>query len=158
MAKVLLFYCPQEDAVRRILDTMGVRLTVVSPEQMHFTLGTLEKGIPHMEQGPGRTESAGDSSLQEQQGTAMLGGQPIQESTGKELPGTQSRQESLLVMCDFSEKQMNRLLRELRSAGIAIDYKATLTSTNRNWSARHMYLEMAKERAAYEQWKRDKSQ
>lgn len=141
MAKVLLFYCPQEDAVRRILDTMGVRLTVVLPEQMHFTLGTLEKGIPLMEEGPGRAESAGDSSLQEQG-----------------LPGTQSRQESLLVMCDFSEKQMNRLLRELRSAGIAIDYKAMLTPTNRNWSARHMYLEMARERATYEQWKRETSQ
>ena len=141
MAKVLLFCCPQEDAVRRILDTMGVRLTVVLPEQMHFTLGTLEKGIPHMEEGPGRAESAGDSSLQEQG-----------------LPGTQFRQESLLVMCDFSEKQMTRLLRELRSTGIAIDYKAMLTPTNRNWSARHMYLEMARERAAYEQWKRETSQ
>ena len=141
MAKVLLFYCPQEDAVRRILDTMGVRLTVVLPGQMHFTLGTLEKGIPLMEEGPGRAESAGESSLQEQG-----------------LPGTQSRQESLIVMCDFSEKQMNRLLRELRSAGITIDYKAMLTPTNRNWSARHMYLEMARERAAYEQWKRETSQ
>ena len=57
-------------------------------------------------------------------------------------------------MCDVTEKQMNRLLMELRRREIRIDYKAVLTDTNRNWNVGQMYLEMARERAMYLQMKK----
>ena len=59
--------------------------------------------------------------------------------------------ESLMVMCDVTEKQMNRLLMEFRRREIRIDYKAVLTPTNRDWPVRRMYLEMARERAIVRQ-------
>ncbi len=69
---------------------------------------------------------------------------PRRESASLGIPG-----ESLLVMCDFTEKQMNRLLMELRSRGIRVEFKAILTPTNQSWPVRRMYLEMARERAMY---------
>lgn len=57
--------------------------------------------------------------------------------------------ESLLLMCGFSDKRMDRLLSELRKAGIAIDFKAVLTPTNQKWIVPKLLLEMHKERAAY---------
>jgi hypothetical protein len=64
--------------------------------------------------------------------------------------------ESMLVMCDFTENQMNKLLMELRRKNVRIDYKAVLTPTNRDWDVSHMYFEMARERAMYEQAKQDR--
>lgn len=57
--------------------------------------------------------------------------------------------ESLLLMCDFSDKRMDKLLFELRKAGVAIDFKAVLTPTNQKWTIPQLMFEMHKERAAY---------
>ena len=57
--------------------------------------------------------------------------------------------ESLLLMCDFSDKRMDKLLFELRKAGVAIDFKAVLTPTNQKWTVLQLLFEMQKERAAY---------
>lgn len=70
--------------------------------------------------------------------------------------GDEYPKESMLVMCDFTENQMNKFLLELRRKKVSVDYKAMLTETNRNWDVLHMYFEMAKEKAMYEQMQRDR--
>lgn len=121
MAKVLLFQCKDELAVRQILTPMKIKVISVPKEKMHLTLGELESNL--WDEG-------------------IFGG---------EYP-----QESMLVMCDFTENQMNKLLLELRRKKVKIDYKAMMTPTNRDWDVLHMYFEMAREKAMYEQMKRDR--
>lgn len=58
-------------------------------------------------------------------------------------------EESLLLMCDFSDKRMDALLFALRKAEAQIDYKAVLTPTNRKWNVLRLLLEMRAEKAAY---------
>ena len=53
--------------------------------------------------------------------------------------------ESLLVFCDLTQKHFDKMLFEIRQAGIRIDYKAVLTSVNRTWSVRKLYGELARE-------------
>lgn len=62
--------------------------------------------------------------------------------------------ESLLLMCGLSDKRMDKLLFELRRAGVSIDFKAVQTPTNQNWTVLKMLFEMQKERDAYESQKR----
>lgn len=74
--------------------------------------------------------------------------------SGKESPLTASftgkvPTESLLLMCDFTDKRMDKLLFELRKAGVSIDFKAVLTPTNQKWTVPQLMFEMHKERAAY---------
>lgn len=70
--------------------------------------------------------------------------------------GGEYPQESLLVMCNFSEDQMHKLLTALRKKRVQIDYKAILTPTNSTWDVLHVYLEMAKEKAMYEQMEKSR--
>lgn len=55
---------------------------------------------------------------------------------------------SLLLFCGLREKRLDKLLFELRREEAAVDYKAILTSTNRTWTLRHLYLELEREKAA----------
>ena len=59
-------------------------------------------------------------------------------------------QENLLLLCDFTEKRMDKLLLALRRDQVMIDYKAILTPTNRKWNAMRLFLEMQAEKAAYQ--------
>lgn len=58
--------------------------------------------------------------------------------------------ESLLVMCDLSDKRVDKLLFELRRSDVTLDYKAVLTPTNRKWTVSQLLLEMHREKAAYQ--------
>lgn len=58
-------------------------------------------------------------------------------------------EESLLLMCGFSERRMDKLLFELRKEGVSVDFKAVLTPTNRTWTVTQLLLEMHREKAAY---------
>ncbi len=58
--------------------------------------------------------------------------------------------ESLLLLCGFSEKRMDKLLLSLRKRQIQADYKAVLTPTNSQWNVLRLMLEMRAEKAAYE--------
>ena len=122
MAKVLLFQCGNEAEIRQALTAMRITAISVPADCFHLTLGELEK----------ERFSASGSAERE-----------------KVLAGQGMTAESLMVMCDVTEKQMNRLLMEFRRREIRIDYKAVLTPTNRDWPVRRMYLEMARERAMY---------
>jgi hypothetical protein len=57
--------------------------------------------------------------------------------------------ESLIVMCGFTEKEMDKLLAALKKAQVPIDYKAILTPTNRRWNVLRLLLELGAEKAAY---------
>lgn len=63
-------------------------------------------------------------------------------------------EENLLLLCDFTEKRMDRLLLSLRKSQIHVDYKAVLTPTNRQWNVLRLLLEMRAEKAAYESQRR----
>ena len=125
MTKVLLFQCEREKEIRQILTPMKIRVVSVPKEQFGLTLGEIEKG-----QGK-------DCQICE----LMVDDQISEDSSVFE--------ESLLVMCNFTESQMNRLLMELRKKQIRIGFKAILTPTNYNWNVKQMYTEMARERAMY---------
>lgn len=58
--------------------------------------------------------------------------------------------ESLLVICNLSDKRLDKLLFELRKSGTALTYKAVLTPTNRHFTVAQLFLEMRREKAAYE--------
>lgn len=58
-------------------------------------------------------------------------------------------EESLLLMCGFSERRMDKLLFELRKESVAVDFKAVLTPANQKWTVTQLLLEMHRERAAY---------
>ena len=59
-------------------------------------------------------------------------------------------EESLLLLCDFEDGRMDKLLLALRRKQVRVDYKAILTPTNRSWNALRLMLEMKAEKAAYE--------
>ena len=58
--------------------------------------------------------------------------------------------ESLLLMSDFSDKRMDRLLLALRKAAAQVDFKAVATTTNRKWNVLRLLAELRMEKAAYE--------
>lgn len=59
-------------------------------------------------------------------------------------------QESLLVFCYVSSKKLDQVLSKMRTHKIPMSYKAILTPVNMTWQVSHMYLEMEKEKKAYE--------
>lgn len=70
---------------------------------------------------------------------------PLTEAFTGDVP-----EENLLLLCDFTEKRMDKLLLSLRKSQLQIDYKAVLTPTNRQWNVLRLLLEMRAEKAAYE--------
>lgn len=61
----------------------------------------------------------------------------------------QTPTESLILMCGFSDKQMDKFLLALKNKQIRSDYKAVLTPVNRDWNVLRLYAEMAREKAMY---------
>lgn len=59
--------------------------------------------------------------------------------------------EEMLVMKDFSEKQLDDFLQFIRSSGFApIELKAVLTPVSCRWNSLQLYQELTKERAAFQ--------
>ena len=58
--------------------------------------------------------------------------------------------ESLIVFCNVSEKHFDKMLFEMRSKKIAVDFKAILTETNRHWTLPQLYRELERERKRME--------
>lgn len=50
---------------------------------------------------------------------------------------------SLILFCHVSEKHFDRLLFEMKSRKIPVDFKAVLTPTNQNWTIDRLYMELA---------------
>ena len=57
--------------------------------------------------------------------------------------------ESMILMCDLSDKKMDKLLLSIRKNQLKIGFKAILTPTNRKWNVLKLYLEMERERNAF---------
>lgn len=57
--------------------------------------------------------------------------------------------DSILIFCDLSEKHLNRMLFELKSRKVQIDFKAILTPTNRKWTLRQLHAELEREKANF---------
>ena len=57
--------------------------------------------------------------------------------------------DSILIFCDLSEKHLNRMLFELKSRKVQIDFKAILTPNNRKWTLRQLHAELEREKASF---------
>lgn len=63
--------------------------------------------------------------------------------------GDASTGKSLLVFAGVTDKHMDKILFEMKSRQITVDYKAVMTDTNRTWNIHRLMFEMEKERRAY---------
>ena len=63
---------------------------------------------------------------------------------------------SMIVMFDFTEKQLERLLMDFRNRNVRIDYKMVMTATNASWDVSHVYFEAQREKMMYEMAQRDR--
>lgn len=70
---------------------------------------------------------------------------PLTEPFTGEVP-----EENLLLLCDFSEKRLDKLLLSLRKSPVQVDFKAVLTPNNKQWNVLRLLLELAAEKDAYE--------
>ncbi len=58
--------------------------------------------------------------------------------------------ESLILFCGISDKKLDKILFKLRNnKDIQVTYKAVLTPSNSGWTVKQLFLELAKEQAAY---------
>lgn len=58
--------------------------------------------------------------------------------------------ESLLIFCSLTEKHLDHMLAKLREKQAGIYYKAILTSVNRSWSIKKLYVHMEMEKRSIE--------
>ena len=70
--------------------------------------------------------------------------------------GSEYPKGSMIIMCDFTEKQLDRLLMDLRNHKVKIDYKMVMTATNASWDVLHVYFEAQREKMMYEMAQRDR--
>jgi hypothetical protein len=57
---------------------------------------------------------------------------------------------SLLVMCELSERQFEKVLSICRRQQLGISMKAVMTPTNEKWNVLRLYAELEQERKFYE--------
>lgn len=50
-----------------------------------------------------------------------------------------------LLLCALGDRQLDRLLADMRRAGVSVPYKAVLTEHNRDWTLRRLIEEVARE-------------
>ena len=65
---------------------------------------------------------------------------PVDAPTPPDAPET-----GLLLLCALGDRQLDRLLADLRRAGASVPYKAVLTERNREWAFRDLVAEVARE-------------
>ncbi len=53
---------------------------------------------------------------------------------------------SLILMCNLTDKHVDKMLAKLRENNVTVDYKAVLTKTNENWSLNKMMIHMELEK------------
>lgn len=63
---------------------------------------------------------------------------------------------SAVVMCNFTERQIDRFLMDMRNKGVQVDFKAVLTPVNRSWNVMQLYFELQREKIIYERMRRDR--
>ncbi len=111
----------QTAAIKRLADNMRLRVVEVSVDKYDYTLGDICDG---------KAEASGPLAM-----TSGASG----NAAGK----------SLLVFAGVTDKHMDKILFEMKSRQIAVDYKAVMTETNRAWNIHRLMFEMERERRAY---------
>lgn len=69
----------------------------------------------------------------------------------RENPEAPALGQPMLVMDGFTDKRLEILLREMRSAGVSVPYKAVVTENNLGWLFHQLFDELAAEHAAMQQ-------
>lgn len=125
MEKILLFQVrePEKKAIQKLADNKKIRVIPVEKTDFDIPLGVLADG-------------------KKAENVRMAAG----EGEDSSLPAA-----SLMVFCGVSEKHLNKLLFEMRSKKIIVDYKAVLTDTNRSWTVGQLYPELERERKKFEE-------
>lgn len=139
MEKLLLFGADDAEfqKINQIASRLKLRLEQVDPADYKRTLGEIASGS-HKHSALGAPAASGQDAARSSSGVQTGGSSP-------------ALSESLLVMCNLSDKRMDKLLFELRRADAALSYKAVLTPTNAGWTIPRLMLEMQREKAAYAQ-------
>ncbi len=83
------------------------------------------------------------------EGTALLPAVPVTSENALSSDAASSGGRSLLIFANVTEKHMDKLLFELKSRKISVDYKAVMTETNREWNLRRLLFELERERKAF---------
>lgn len=68
--------------------------------------------------------------------------------------------EEVLVLCGLTDAGIQQVLMALRKAGLYIPYKASLTATNKDWTAPQLFFELYQEHQAmlaYQQSKHEQN-
>ena len=58
-----------------------------------------------------------------------------------------AQEDAFMLLCALGERQLDRLLGEMRRAGLSVPYKAVLTETNRTWTLRALMQAVRDEHA-----------
>lgn len=137
--EMVLYYSPNKDAktrkVKSVLVRLGIRIKNITEEQFGEQVGTLA-GL--MEFVGKRSKEASQPELTEKQQDG-IGKNELSDAETLVIP------EEVLVLCNFSEAGLDRLLRELRKSSASVALKAILTETNCAWSFYELYQEVRRE-------------
>ncbi|MCD7735389.1 MAG: DUF3783 domain-containing protein [Lachnospiraceae bacterium] len=125
-----LYYSPANGAkvrkVKGVLVRLGIRIKNITPEQFDDQVGTLAG----LEEFPGKSIKSKKSDI---------------DSTGV---SDRTADSEILVLCNFTDASLDRLLRELRKSNASVALKAVLTETNCAWSFYELYQEVCREHEA----------
>lgn len=150
MEKIILFNVPPETAalIVRAAGNMRIKVRTAAPESCMETLDRLANGAGT----PDRPESGAAAGTPDrtESGAAAGAGTPDRPESGAAKAKTPDRtpSESLLLMCNLTDKHMDRLLAQLRQAPKPVDYKAALTPINKGWTLKRLLLELEREKKA----------
>ena len=129
MEKLICYQIENTREIERLASNMKLRIVYADASVYDETLDSIASGKV-------RSTSVG-----------ITGKGEIAQKDHLTLPHGSS--DSMLIFCDLSEKHLNRMLFELRSRKVQIDFKAILTSTNRKWTLRQLHAELEREKASF---------
>ena len=150
--ETVLYFTPEkkdyEMKLKGVLVRMGIRIRIVTPDQIDETIGGLLgfSGWNADEKNPEKKsaeERSAEARNAEEKTTA--------DKESCEACGDDNRQvhkiaDEVLVMHNFTSRRMDELFMGLRKAGVPrIPLKAVVTETNCRWSFYHLYEEIREE-------------
>lgn len=143
MEKVLAFQLNQNqlDSVYKVCSQMKIVVIAVQQNQMLMPLKQLLEEKAYK----GRANIQGSGTGHQSIGSTWI--EP--DLISKTMDGSRQLQ-SMIVMCDLSEKHVDRLLAALRMGNVGIDYKAVMTPVNSQWNGMRMLDQMEAEKRSIE--------
>ena len=123
MKKVLAFQMTPEEKIslKKICSDMGLGMTEIPSEAVMEEIGSLAKA-DFQEENPEQGQMQNEKKLSE----------------------------SVLIFCNLTDRQLDKMLEKLRETHIRPDYKAVMTETNQNWTLYHLCAEMQREKSSFE--------